>query len=137
MLVKTIEIRPRFDEVDTMGYVYHANYISYFHQARTELMRTLGWSDKSLEQKGILMPVIEVKVNYKKPAGYDEPLYVSAQLKEIPETRVTYLFEVKNEQYEIVCCGHTIVVFVDKESRKPLWAPAFLCDALKKQISNN
>lgn len=113
-----------------MGYVYHANYISYFHQARTELLRTLGLHDKKLEEHGILLPVIEANIRYKIPARYDEELWVTASIHELPESRLTCLFQVKNKQLKTVCSGHTTVVFVNVESRKPLRAPAFFCKIL-------
>jgi acyl-CoA thioester hydrolase len=130
LLTHSIQIRPRFNEVDSMGYVYHANYITYFHQARTELLRTLGLHDKRLEEHGVLLPIIEAQAKYKIPVGYDENITVTAQIKELPKTRLTCWFEVRNEQLKIVCSGHTTVVFVNVESRKPMRVPAFFCKAL-------
>ncbi|GAL66792.1 acyl-CoA thioesterase [Jejuia pallidilutea] len=39
MITDVFKLRPRYGEVDQMGYVYHANYVSYCHQARNELLR--------------------------------------------------------------------------------------------------
>ena len=50
LIENTIQLRPRYGEVDQMGYVYHANYVSYCHQARTELLRRLNIDDKTLEK---------------------------------------------------------------------------------------
>ncbi|MGD2034041.1 MAG: hotdog domain-containing protein, partial [Bacteroidales bacterium] len=71
MLKDEIFIRPRYGEVDKMGYVYHANYVCYFHQARTELLRKYGISDSVLEKNNIILPVISMGLKYYKPAYYD------------------------------------------------------------------
>lgn len=68
MIKDEIQIRPRYGEVDQMGYVYHANYVSYCHQARTELLRKLGVHDRVLEEKNVMLPVISFEIKYKKPA---------------------------------------------------------------------
>ena len=57
-------LRVRYVEVDSMGYVYHGNYASYYEVGRTELMRNLGSSYKKLEDEGVLMPVIHLECHY-------------------------------------------------------------------------
>lgn len=65
-------LRVRYVEVDSMGYVYHGNYASYYEVGRTELMRNLGSSYKKLEDEGVLMPVIHLECYYIRPARYDD-----------------------------------------------------------------
>lgn len=129
-----MKIRPRYDEVDQMGYVYHANYVSYCHQARTELLRKFGVNDKVLEEDGIMMPVIEMNLKYLKPSGYDEELTVKTRIKELPTTRFKFDFIFENNIGEIVCKANTTVVFVDSVTRKPNRIPVFVLDGLKKGV---
>ena len=70
------EIRVRYAETDRMGLLHHANYLVYFEQSRTELLRTMGFSYKDLEDQGYLLVLTKVEVRYKKPAFYDELLTV-------------------------------------------------------------
>ncbi len=74
MITDEIQLRPRYGEVDRMGYVYHANYVSYCHQARTELLRKHGINDKVLEENKVMLPVISFEIKYLKPAHYDDLL---------------------------------------------------------------
>lgn len=126
MIQNKISLRPRYGEVDQMGYVYHANYVSYCHQARTELLRSFGIQDKVLEENQIMLPVISINLRYHKAAKYDELLTIQTTLREIPKTRCTFEFEIRNEANEKICTAESTVVFVDSISRKPMKVPEII-----------
>ncbi|MBI9071196.1 MAG: acyl-CoA thioesterase [Melioribacteraceae bacterium] len=130
MIRDSINIRPRYGEVDRMGYVYHANYITYFHQARTELLRKYGIDDNFLELNNIMLPVIEMNTKYLKPSFYDEEITIITTINEIPSTRFKFNFEVKNSRNELVCQAESTLVFCDSISRKPGRIPSLVKDAL-------
>jgi len=132
MIEGECRIRPRYGEVDQMGYVYHANYVDYCHFARTELMRSFGINDKVLEENGIMMPVIEMNLKYKKPTGYDEELLVITRIPEIPLTRFKFNFEFRNQNDELVCKANSTLAFVKSDSRKPIKAPEMVLNSLKE-----
>ncbi|MDP3913750.1 MAG: thioesterase family protein [Bacteroidota bacterium] len=131
MIQNTINLRPRYGEVDQMGYVYHANYVSYCHQARTELMRNLGIHDQVLEENQIMIPVISINLRYLKAARYDELLTIRTTLREMPKTRCQFEFEIRNEANEKICTAVSEIVFVDSISRKPMRVP----EIVKKVLS--
>jgi len=126
MIQNSTDIRPRYGEVDQMGYVYHANYVSYCHQARTELMRNLGIHDQALEENQIMLPVISINLRYLKAAKYDELLTIQTTLLEMPKTRAVFDFEIRNEANEKICTAVSEVVFVDSISRKPMKVPEMI-----------
>ncbi|RKD89941.1 acyl-CoA thioesterase [Mangrovibacterium diazotrophicum] len=126
MIKGEITLRPRYGEVDQMGYVYHGNYVNYFHQARTELMRELGIEDSKLEAQQVMMPVISMNLQYHRPAGYDELLTIHTIIAEEPITRLNFQFEARNEQNQLVCSADSTVVFVDSKTRKPMRIPEFV-----------
>jgi acyl-CoA thioester hydrolase len=66
------QIRVRYAETDRMGLLHHANYLVYFEQARTELLRGHGLSYKDLEDQGYLLVIAAVEVKIKSPARYDD-----------------------------------------------------------------
>ena len=135
LIENTIQIRPRYGEVDQMGYVYHANYVNYCHQARTELLRTLNIDDKKLEANHIMLPVINMDLKYHKPAGYDEKLTILTTVSEIPTTRFTFHFEFRNEKDELICTANSTIVFVDSTTRKPMKAPQIVIDAIEECLN--
>jgi acyl-CoA thioester hydrolase len=131
MLKDEIFIRPRYGEVDKMGYVYHANYVCYFHQARTELLRKYGISDSVLEKNNIILPVISMGLKYYKPAYYDDLLRVKTTIREMPVVRFNFEFEIRNEKSEKICTADSTVVFAEASSRIPVKVPELIVKALK------
>lgn len=136
MISNTIKIRPRYSEVDKMGYVYHANYITYCHQARTELMRKLGVCDTTVEENGIMMPVISFDIKYKKPVGYDEVLIIKTKVDPVFKLKVLFHFEMLNNDDNLVGKAQSEIVFVDSITRKPIRAPQWIVDAFLINKSN-
>lgn len=126
------KIRVRYGDTDRMGYCYYGNYAAYFEVARTEFMRELGISYKDIEDSGILMPVINLYVEYKKPALYDEELTVRTYIKELPVTRITFFHEVYNEQNTFICKGETTLAFINTALNKPVKAPEELVRKLER-----
>lgn len=136
MITDEIQIRPRYGEVDQMGYVYHANYVSYCHQARTELLRKLGIHDNFLEKNNVMLPVLNFEINYKKPAHYDELLTIKTTIKEVPSVRFNFDFEIRNEQNTLLTEAKSTVVFVDSKLRFPMGIPEFVENKLKERFES-
>ncbi len=72
MLSGEITIRVRYAETDRMGLLHHANYLVYFEQGRTELLRSQGLAYRELEDQGYLLVLTKVQVRYRSPARYDD-----------------------------------------------------------------
>ena len=58
-------IRVRYAETDRMGLLHHANYLIYFEQARTELLRDQGLTYREMEDQGFFLVIAKVEVNFK------------------------------------------------------------------------
>ena len=124
-------IRVRYAETDQMGYVYYGNYATYYEVTRVEALRSLGISYKILEENGVLMPVLENWSKYIRPAKYDDLLTIKLFLKEMPAMRITFEYEVFNEDKKLINLGSTTLVFLDKSSGKPIQVPDVVQDVLK------
>lgn len=116
-------VRVRYAETDQMGYVYYGNYATYYEVGRVESLRQLGLTYKSLEAMGIMMPVLENHSRYKAPARYDELLTIRTTIKEMPGVRITFFYEIYNEEKRLVNEGETQLVFMDMKSNRPCKAP--------------
>jgi acyl-CoA thioester hydrolase len=62
----------RYQETDGMGVVYHANYINWFEIGRTELIRDRGYPYRSIEERGLYLPVVDLECKFHRPARYDD-----------------------------------------------------------------
>ena len=119
MISHEIKLRVRYAETDQMGYVYYGNYATYFEVARVETFRHIGFSYKEMEDEGIMMPVLEYKTKYIKPARYDDLLTIKILIKEKPGIRIRFEYEVYNEAFVLLNVSETTLVFVNKETAKP------------------
>lgn len=113
------KIRVRYADTDQMGYMYYGNYAEFYEVGRVEMLRSLGITYKSMEEKGIIMPVTELKCKYIKPAFYDEEITVKVTIAKMPSLRINFLYELYNEKEELINLGETTLVFIDKEKNKP------------------
>lgn len=125
------QIRVRYGETDQMGVVYHANYASYFEVGRTEWLREYGITYKSMEETGVMLPVISLEIKYKNSARYDDLLTIKTSIKKLPSARIEFDYELVNESGDLLATGSTDLVFVDVKRNRPMRCPDYLLDKLK------
>ena len=128
------KIRVRYAETDQMSFVYYGIYAQYFEVGRVELLRSLGVSYKEIEEMGYALPVVNFNVKYKKPAYYDDELTIKTTIKELPSAKITFYYETYNENKELLNTAEVVLVFVNKESGKPCFAPDEIMSRFKEKI---
>ena len=84
MYVHETKIRVRYSETDQMGYVYNGNYAQYYEVGRVEMLRSLGMSYQSMENAGVMMPLLELKCKFIKPAYYDQEITIKTIVSKLP-----------------------------------------------------
>ena len=88
------QVRVRYAETDQMGVVYHGNYAQYFEMGRVEWLRNMGVSYKWMEENGVMLPVVSLSMNFKKPARYDDLLTVKTILKSQTSVKIEFDYEI-------------------------------------------
>ncbi|TZF83687.1 acyl-CoA thioesterase [Pedobacter sp. BS3] len=131
MFTHETKIRVRYGETDQMGYMYYGNYASFYEVGRVEMLRSLGLTYKGMEASGIMLPVLELRCKYIKPAFYDEEIRVKIILEKLPGIRIHFTYELYNEQDELINIGETTLVFVDMKKNKPCNPPEDFIEKLK------
>src|SRR5690606_29336966 len=102
MLEAITKIRVRYGETDRMGYAYYGVYAQYYEVGRVEAMRKAGYSYREVEDRGLLMPVVEFSVSYKKPAYYDDVIEIVTRIPELPAGyRIPFEYECRNASGEL------------------------------------
>ena len=127
MISGEITIRVRYAETDRMGLLHHANYLVYFEQGRTELLRSLGLTYRDLEDQGFLLVLTKVEVRYKRPARYDDLLTIRTREERTTAVRIDHSYEVLREG-QLIAEGTTTLACVDREGR-----PQALPEALRRR----
>ena len=129
--VFVLPVRVYFQDTDAGGVVYHASYVNFMERARTEWLRTHGYSNAGLMKEfGVVFVVRSLKLDYLKPALLDDLLNVTAQIKEIGRSRLNLLQSVLRGD-ELLTEAEVHLVCVSLEGFKPVSVPEVLRQRLK------
>lgn len=128
MIKKRIKIRVRYSETDQMSFVYYGNYPQYFEVARVELFRELGVTYKSMEEEGIWMPVLDLNIQYLRPAVYDDLLSIDVSIKEIKGSRIVFEYAIFNEEEMHLTQASTTLIFMNAKTKRPIRCPKRILD---------
>lgn len=126
MLSGEITIRVRYAETDRMGLLHHANYLVYFEQGRTELLRSQGFAYKDLEDQGFLLVLTHVEVKYKSPARYDDVLTLRTIVERVTGVRIDHRYELLRDG-TLLAEGKTTLACIGRDGR-----PQGLPEVLKR-----
>ena len=116
MLSGEVSIRVRYAETDRMGLLHHANYLVYFEQGRTELLRSCGLTYKELEDQGFLLVLSKVEVRYRSPARYDDLLTLKTTVVRTTAVRIDHRYELFREG-TLLAEGTSTWACVDRDGR--------------------
>ena len=137
MIEHAVEIVVRYAETDQMDIVYYGNYAQYFEVGRTECIRELGFTYKTMEEMGIRMPVVEMEVRYLRPAHYDDLITIKTILKELPaDHSISFYNEVYNEKGKLLTTGKVTLFFINIETGKRASMPETLREKLLPYFMN-
>ncbi|HZG83583.1 thioesterase family protein [Paenibacillus sp.] len=129
----SITLRVRYQETDQMGVVYHGNYVTWLEIARTDWTRAHGFPYRDIEERGLLLPVVDVSVQYHSPARYDDEVEVRCKVAEVGPVRLRFEYEVRlaQESDRLLATGSSRHVWVDREW-KPVRLPKVAPDVYEK-----
>jgi acyl-CoA thioester hydrolase len=113
----SIRLRVRYGETDQMGVVYHANYLLYFEEARTDLLRSAGFVYADLEKGGVFLVVTEASCRYRAGSAYDELLEIRVRVEDVGKATLRFGYEVRGPDGRLRAEGRTDLAAVDARKR--------------------
>ena len=142
-------VRIYYEDTDSGGVVYYANYLKYMERARTEWLRSLGFEqDQLINEQGVIFAVRSINVEYKKPARFNDLLQVSAELMERGGASLTFRqnifkgnvkgnksFESKDNQEadQLLCSGQIRIACLDAEKMHPCPIPEQIITEISRE----
>lgn len=117
--------RVKFSEVDSLGIVWHGNYISFFEEGREAFGRKHGLDYLEIKRNQFTTPIVDVKCNYKLPLKYGDIYTIRTSIIDHPAAKIVLQYEIYNEDEKLICEGQTTQVFVDLEGKMMLYKPQF------------
>ena len=99
----------RYAETDAMGIVHHSNYLVWFEESRSALMRVLGTSYADFEADGVSLAVSEVEMRFIAPAKYDKLVTIECTLESVRSRKMIFRYRVFDTE-----SGQTLVTGVTR-----------------------
>lgn len=135
MMNNEYEHRVQYYETDQMGCVHHSNYIRWMEEARVFLLDQLGCSYKSMEDAGVICPVLGVSCQYKEMVHFGESVLIRTRIKHYNGFRLTLEYEMCLKGSSRICtAGESSHCFLAKEGQPlslkrsfPEWDRRFRC----------
>ena len=124
-------VRVRYAETDAAGVVYYGNYLTYFEVVRVELLRALGHPITSIEAQGVLLPVVEARLKYIRPAHLDDLLEVSVSVESIGPASFACDYEVTRDGLLLVS-GWTRLAVCERDTGRAMPMPGWLRDLFER-----
>lgn len=115
-MISEKEIEIRYSETDQMGVVYHANYLIWFELGRAKFLKDLGFNYIDLENRNLLFPIRDIKIEYLKPCRYGERIIVETKVKSFSSIKTVYEHVVKNDKGEVKAKGESTLICVRKDN---------------------
>ena len=120
-------IRVYYEDTDSGGVVYYANYLKFMERARTEYLRSLGFEqDEIVANEGVLFAVRSLKIDYLKPARFNQLLNITVHVAEIRKASLLFAQRVElaeQEASKILCAGEVKVACLDAGTFRPTAIP--------------
>ncbi len=128
-----MHLRVRYSETDQMGTFYNSRALEWFECGRTELLRQLGIAYVQMEQRGVMLPVVEAHVEYLGRARYDDELVQTTTAAMSGKARVRFDLRIDHaEGGAAVAKGYTVHAVTDTGG-KPIRPPKWLLEAIENR----
>lgn len=127
----TWPVRVYYEDTDSGGVVYYANYLKFMERARTEYLRKLGFEqDELITNHNIIFAVRSIHLDYHKPARFNELLDVTAVISQTGKASMTFQQSIlRNEDRVLLCEGEVRIASLYADSFKPCAIPSMILEA--------
>ena len=121
------EVPVKFNEVDSLGIVWHGHYVRYFEDGREAFGSQYGMGYADIHRQGYVIPVVRVVSDYKKPLYYGDTAIVKAEYIDCDAAKLIFRYEIRRKSNkEIVATGETVQVLLNKQGELLLTLPEFI-----------
>jgi acyl-CoA thioester hydrolase len=126
-LTERITVRVRFDEVDSLGIVWHGNYVKYLEDGREAWGRKYGIPYMTIyREHGYAVPLVKLNMDFKRPLKYEETFTVETRYVDCPAAKLILHYTIFNEAGEVVLTAETVQIFLKtRNSEMELSVPSF------------
>jgi acyl-CoA thioester hydrolase len=132
-LVDRTEVKVRFGEVDSMGIVWHGNYVKYIEEGRESFGHKYGISYLDIYANNVMAPVVHMDIDFKRQVEYGDQLIVETTYIEMESAKIVFRYKIfRKSDNELVATATTTQVFIDQDREMLLYPPEFVLEWKRK-----
>jgi len=126
LLTNRTKINVKFSEVDSLGIVWHGNYIKYFEEGREAFGEEYDLRYIDIYNEGYIAPIVKIQLDYKRSLAYGESMYIETTYVKCDAAKIIYNYKIVNSKVnDIVVIGSTIQAFLNLDRQLVLVSPPF------------
>ena len=122
----------RFEEVDTLGVVWHGRYPGFFEDARASLGDKYGIGYMDFYNNSIVAPIKKLHIDYHRPLRFQENFTIEGILHWTEAARINYEFIIKDKDGCVATTGYSVQVMLDRENNLFMVPPPFYLEFCKR-----
>ena len=128
-------VRVYYEDTDSGGVVYYANYLKFMERARTEWLRELGFEqDELIRKEDVIFAVRNVDIEYVRPARFNDALNVSVRVSEFGRASITLAQEIiKDNEPGVLCKGSIRIASLRASTFKPCAIPPAIREKMQSE----
>lgn len=127
------EVRVRFGEVDSMGIVWHGNYVKYIEEGRESFGHKYGISYLDIYANDVMAPVVKMNIEFKKQVQYGDRLVIETEYIDNESAKIVFNYRIfRKSDNELMATATTTQVFIDLKKEMLLYPPQFAIDWKRK-----
>lgn len=131
-----MDIRIYYEDTDSGGVVYHANYIKYLERARTEYFRSRGFLVAEMAKEGFVFPVVKLEMNFSSPAFHDDLLSVSTHPVSVGGSSITLNQKIIRKSDQRLLVEGLVTLACINPSMKACRIPMEIRQMLEKELEH-
>jgi acyl-CoA thioester hydrolase len=132
-LTDRTETTVRFSEVDAMGIVWHGNFVKFMEDGRESFGRRFQLGYYDLYENGLLVPIVNMNIDYKLPIRYGERLVIETTWENCAAAKIIFRYRILRKSDQVLLMSATTTqVFLNKEGELELCNPGFYLEWKKR-----
>ncbi len=130
------EIKVRFSEIDSMGIVWHGNYVKYLEDGREAFGKKYGLTYMEVfNDHGYMIPLVKLDIDYKNQLFYEDEAVLKTSLIDNPASKICFEYELRRKSDNmLILTAETIQVFMNKNRELELNLPGFFKEWKERYI---
>lgn len=127
ILTHETEIKVRFSEVDSMGIVWHGNYVKYLEDGREAFGKKYELTYMAVfKNHAYMIPMVKLDIDYKNQLFYEDEAILKTTLYDTPAAKICFYYElIRKSDKKLIISAETVQVFMNKNRELELNMPDF------------